>query len=256
MLKENYQISRLKTEDADAAVALVRLAFEELFLIPSIYRAKGIASFIRNELNNPLSPYDYFVIKDNTHDIVGYCEFRKMEDIAFLNMIATHPDLKGKGIGAALLSYCTDFYKNSTCQRMMLDVSSANKGAFNWYQRLGFIETSTKVLAKLEADEVESFTGAITIENYPHTKALEAAFGFYMLEGTADNAAFKIGFIQDYLFIRGAWTEQLLQVLKAIGNKLSINELYLLAEHAPEDKTNCLDKITRMQLEFNSADSN
>ena len=86
-MKEVHNIRQIQEEDVDAVVDVVRGAFDNNYLIPSIYRCKGIKDFISNEINNMFSPYRYFVYCVG-EEIAGYAEYKifKSSGVAFLNI--------------------------------------------------------------------------------------------------------------------------------------------------------------------------
>ena len=100
MMKENYKINLLQQKDVSKATNIVKTSFEKTYLIPSIYRGRGIEHFISNEIENPFSPYRYFVLFEE-NVIVGFAEYKIFESTstAFLNIIAVNNECKNRGIG-------------------------------------------------------------------------------------------------------------------------------------------------------------
>src|SRR5665647_738318 len=133
MMKEKYNIKELDKNDIALAVNLVRRSFNNDFLIPSIYRSKGIERFIANELENRFSPYKYFVICiDNV--IVGFVEFKIFSNLsmAFLNIICISNEYKNKGVGSTLFEYCRAYFLKNNFKSIQLDVYKTNVQALKW----------------------------------------------------------------------------------------------------------------------------
>lgn len=247
-MKEEYQITNLKKKDVSSAVLLVRESLGELYVIPSIYRAKGITKFIQNETQNPLSPYQFFAIKGEQNKLLGFCEFRRIKDVAFLNMIVVHPSAKGSGIGTMLLDYCINHYKREMYTSIMLDVSYNNEMAYKWYILKGFKLKSTKYLSKLCVEGLTEGIFDVQILNYPQHIALTLTYGFSMLETFIKSDIFKFGVINDSLFLRGEWNDSLLSTMSFLGSRLGVSNLYVIDEKPLDNRGDLLDKIARMEL--------
>lgn len=250
-MKENSQIKKLEGEDVYSALSVVLTSFEPLFLLPSIYNSKGIAKFLESELKNPFSYYDYYIIKNQEEGIVGYCEFKRLDEGVFLNLIATNKNAKEKGNGNSMLTNSMQHYKRKGFKQILLDVFSKNKIALSWYSRLGFKigkETFFYKVKNVLLSEV-SILHNLYVLNYPQHIALTSAFGFSMIDVNLDEKHFRFGVINNNLFYRGAFTEDTINIMTSLKCQLNLNDTFIIAEQMiNEEGVELLDTIYRMNL--------
>lgn len=60
-------------------------------------------------------------------------------DEAYIEYIATSADHRGMGIGSQLLAWAESFAKDKGCNRLTLDVMTANTAAIRLYERKGYV---------------------------------------------------------------------------------------------------------------------
>ncbi len=72
--------------------------------------------------------------------IIGFAEFKIIEDEADLQMIVLKKEYQGKGYGKLFLSKFLKELKEKGIEYVYLEVSEKNKNAFNLYKKLGFKE--------------------------------------------------------------------------------------------------------------------
>lgn len=65
------------------------------------------------------------------------------DDELYISNISVDPDMRGKGVGSALIMYAETLARKHGYRRMLLDVSTKNAGAYRLYERMGF-EAYTK----------------------------------------------------------------------------------------------------------------
>ena len=77
---------------------------------------------------------------------------QQLEDLApgtwYINVLATYPEFRGRGLGSQLLDVAADLAKASGCTGLSLIVSDANCGARRLYERHGFTEADTRPMVK------------------------------------------------------------------------------------------------------------
>lgn len=253
MMKEKFRIEELKKENLKFIVELVRSSFEKKYLIPSIYRAKGIEKFISNELDNHFSPYKYFVMWENDV-IVGYAEYKVFEGqfTAFLNIIAVNNEFKNKGIGKKLYEYTKNKFIEDGFSSIALDVYESNEIALNWYLTFGFTKKSSNSFYEIEAKLNCEYKSKICIQNFPHYKELQKIYGFYFLDILIENESYKVGTIEKDIIVRGNYTEQLKNQLPFLSKQQEINKFYLLGNEKESEELKLIDKIFRMELNLKS----
>jgi ribosomal-protein-alanine N-acetyltransferase len=70
--------------------------------------------------------------------IVTFCNYWLVTTELHILAIATHPDLRGRGIGAAMLAHVLDVASTTGCSLATLEVRRSNKPAIAMYERAGF----------------------------------------------------------------------------------------------------------------------
>lgn len=249
MMSGDLNISQLNSETVEQAVALVRETFNPVYLSASIYRSVNISAFIQKELQNSWSPYEYKVVQNQAGRVVGYCEFKKTDDVIFLNMIATSPIVKGKGIAKHLLDSSIRSFKDDGYSSMMLDVFSSNALALNWYQRKGFAGISKRFLFRDGGNDWQQ-RGNIRILNYPQLTTLQQQFGFSMADYSIDGEQRKAGIIRNDLILHNCTSFK--EVIDAgfLRNILGLENTFILAATSDLAGAELLDSIERLKLTF------
>lgn len=77
-------------------------------------------------------------------DVVGYVNYWLVADEVHLLAIATHPDVRRGGVGAALLRHLVDGARARQARLVTLEVRAGNVAALGLYQRFGFVEVATR----------------------------------------------------------------------------------------------------------------
>ncbi|HEY1196823.1 GNAT family N-acetyltransferase [Flavobacterium sp.] len=249
MMKERYRIEELKKENLKLVVELVRSSFENKYLIPSIYRTKGIEKFISNELENHFSPYRYFVMFENDV-IMAYAEYKIFEgqSTAFLNIIAVNNEFKNKGVGKKIYEYTKNKFLKDGFDTIALDVYESNKIALNWYLNFGFIQKKSNSFYEIDIKKDLEHKSKIFIQNFPHYKELQKIYGFYFLDILIENESYKLGTIEQDIIVRGNYSESLKNQLSLLSKQSEINKFYLLGDEKESEELKLIDKIFRMEL--------
>jgi ribosomal protein S18 acetylase RimI-like enzyme len=250
-MKENYNIRNLNENDILSVVNIVRGSFDEEYLLPSIYRGKGIEKFINNELKNKFSPYKYFVLC-NDELVIGYAEFKvfKSESMAFLNIISVRDEYKNKGVGRKLLEYCQDFFFKNGFNAIQLDVYKTNIIALNWYNDFGFNLIKTNSLYRINFNNKTPVFNNIYIQNFPQFQELQQTLGFYFLDVIIGNKNIVIGFIENDLFLRGNYDQSIYAQLEYLSNSLKIKNVYFIGNICQSLECSFINEIIRMELKL------
>jgi ribosomal-protein-alanine N-acetyltransferase len=109
------------------------------------------ASFVRptsrewyvNELARPDVCY-IFVIRIDQAPVAGFCAFWKIADQIHINNLAIRPDLRGRGLGRALLRHVLDAADAMAAPSATLEVRRSNIPALRLYERTGFRVTGVR----------------------------------------------------------------------------------------------------------------
>jgi ribosomal-protein-alanine N-acetyltransferase len=79
-----------------------------------------------------------FVVRTIDRPVVGFCAFWLVVDEIHINNVAILPDLRGRGIGTALMKRVFEEAHRLGARRATLEVRTSNQGARRLYERLGF----------------------------------------------------------------------------------------------------------------------
>ena len=84
------------------------------------------------------------VVRTDARPVVGFCSFWLVCDEVHINNLALRPDLRGQGLGTALVLAVLDFAQTRGATRAMLEVRASNVRATRLYERLGFHLSGTR----------------------------------------------------------------------------------------------------------------
>lgn len=249
----NYTVNRLEQDDVESAVSLVRSSFGGQGLLRSIYRAGGISMHISNELKNPFSAYEYFVVRVNGQEgeeLAGFCECRMLTaGVVCLNMIATAQAYKWCGIGSVLMNFCIEHYRRTGNTELILDVAANNGSAFSWYERKGFTQYQEKRAYRIAP--MNGCSNGVSILNYPQYTALYSAYGFAHIDIITGGQTIRLGVIGEDIFINNCKKEEDITAIQAAVKRLGFNSTYLVMESPYYSKGAVLtDIIAGMRLKL------
>lgn len=254
MNEESLNIRLASVEDSAKIVSLVRHSFNDLYLTASIYKCSGVEKFICEEIENEYSPYRYFVAEIN-NNIVGFVEFKMFYDssVAFLNMIATDNNFKGKGIANKLFKYTEKYFFDLGFENIQLDVFSSNTLALNWYTSMGFEQEDAKKFYRYDKTVLlnQYSKENLVITNYSNFKHLYNHFGFSFLQLTLNKQNLNIGVINENGILRETLPDsKSYETIYTILKQENINNLYYIGKDSMNDDFTKIDEINRMKLIF------
>ncbi len=82
----------------------------------------------------------------------------------YINMLATYPEFRGKGVGTALMDIVDDWAVESGCDRVSVQVFEQNEGALRLYRRLGYAEEARRPVVPHTA---HPYTGDVVLLTKP-----------------------------------------------------------------------------------------
>lgn len=254
MSEENLKIRLATYEDINSIVSLVRSSFNETYLIASIYTCKGIEKFIKFEMENECSPYRYFVAELN-NSIVGFAEFKLFYETscAFLNMISTDNNHKGKGIANKIFEYAKNYVLKLNFNNIQLDVFSSNKIAQSWYLSLGFKIESSKSFHKYNFPKtsLKPTLDNFIFTNFSNFKCLYETFNFSFMQLVYEKKNLNIGIIGNVGILREKLTYQDdYKNLFVFLQKKNFQNLYYIGEEFINEDFFIIDNIHRMKFNF------
>lgn len=83
-----------------------------------------------------LSENEKILVYENENGIIGFIVFSKLYEVADLTYIVVDPQYRRCGIGKKLLD---EICKDSSVERIMLEVRESNENAIEFYKNNGFV---------------------------------------------------------------------------------------------------------------------
>lgn len=99
---------------------------------------------IWDEIMNDPRRYRYAVAEEQDKLLATSCITivpnltRKGRTYAVIENVITHPDVRRKGIGRAMIQLLLDYAKENDCYKVMLLSSNERKAAHDFYKSIGF----------------------------------------------------------------------------------------------------------------------
>ena len=105
-----------------------------------------VAALIGYPLADEPAPVDY------TDTPPMFVPLQQLEDLVpgtwYVNVLATHPQFRGHGYGAELLSIADDIARDTGMRGLSIIVADANAGARRLYARCGYREQTRRAMVK------------------------------------------------------------------------------------------------------------
>lgn len=129
MKMQPFDIRPASAEDLVELVGIERNSFS------SPWSEDSICSFIQDDLNRAC-----FVaaISGSPFNVVGYVAIQYVLDEAEISNIAVSPEIRGGGVGRALLSKAVSFLAEKGVHKIFLEVRESNIAARSLYASFGF----------------------------------------------------------------------------------------------------------------------
>lgn len=123
-----YFIRRMREEDLGEVRAIEVLSF------PNPWSE----STFRGEIQNAPISRPLVVIRRPEERVVGYIIYWHIGEDVQINNVAVHPDVRGKGVGEALLRFVIEKVRDKGATFISLEVRMSNAAAQALYRKLGF----------------------------------------------------------------------------------------------------------------------
>ena len=95
------------------------------------------AQVFRDELTRAWARVD--VIRDGARRVAGFCNYWIVRDEIHLLAIATHPEMRRRGLGARLMRHLVAEARRHQCRYITLEVRKSNQAAIALYRGHGFL---------------------------------------------------------------------------------------------------------------------
>jgi ribosomal protein S18 acetylase RimI-like enzyme len=109
-------------------------------------KGRPVACLIGYRLPDTPEPIDYEKMP------AMFVGMQELENLApktwYVNVVATYPELRGKGLGTSLLSVAEDIAIDTGASGMSIIVADSNAGARRLYARTGYREAATRRAVK------------------------------------------------------------------------------------------------------------
>lgn len=125
------QIKRLESEYLDAVVRIEEACF-------SVPWSRESFTWAMQGKNN------YFVVAEENGTVMGYAGLCFVLDEGDIANVATLPEYRRRGVGAALVSNIIEFAKENGIKSLMLEVRGSNSGAIALYEKFGFAKIGVR----------------------------------------------------------------------------------------------------------------
>lgn len=225
----DFIIAPLRTCDSHLVSTLIRYNLNDDIFPLTIFSSNKYELFLSKLLSIPsrLRKVQYFgAYQDNK--LLGFTEWRILEDGIFLNQISLFPNYRGMGVGKALLEHGLTLLKDYKKTKMSLDVFEDNLYAEEWYRRKGF--TSVTTTQWYLGNHVRNFdiekSNQYSIENFNSSEAEQEIYRFSILNVKSPTKLYRVGRIKEHLYrINGIHTfldEGLQSVLQELDNSRSL----------------------------------
>lgn len=81
-----------------------------------------------------------------------FVPLQELENLApgtwYINVVASFPEFRGRGIGTALLEVAEELAIAAGCSGLSLVVSNANRGALRLYERVGYVTEASRPMIR------------------------------------------------------------------------------------------------------------
>jgi ribosomal-protein-alanine N-acetyltransferase len=98
----------------------------------------------RGEMQNTSVSFPMVVVQRPGERVIGYILYWHIQEDVQVNNIAVHPDLRGRGIGEALMRNTIERVRKNGATFVTLEVRPSNTTAVTLYKKLGFEVLGTR----------------------------------------------------------------------------------------------------------------
>lgn len=188
-------IRNARVQDCDDIADIIKNSFPNHIIEKTIYCSKKITNFLNSRVVDETDNSLKMMIYEVDNKIVGYIEFKIINNKAHLNYIVVSEELRGKSIGKQMLKKSLK-HLPSEVKNIELSVFDYNKIAFDWYKSLGFniINKFVWLESQLDLKDVKKNINP-SITNYRRYLEDYEKFGFSYMFIHIDSKLFNVGIL-------------------------------------------------------------
>jgi mycothiol synthase len=140
---DEYSFRQLLIEDVNKYVDIMNAGFKK----------EGDVMYNENSFQMLLSnPDEYVFFIEQQGKVVGTAAigFQRDIDRGYIHNVTVYKDYRNKGLGEFALNHCINKVKEAGLRKAALNVDGENKNALDLYKKIGFEESNTDIMLKLE----------------------------------------------------------------------------------------------------------
>lgn len=232
-VERRIEVRRLGPADAPALVELHHAAFEAGELQTTIFVAHGVADYYADILAESREHRALGAFAGGR--LVGYAHVREHAEHSHLNQIATHPRVRGRGVGQRLFEA---WASDARAKVLSLDVSEGGLAA-SWYRRRGFVARGRTVVWR-----VPSASGSgVSLEETDTSARWQRRYGFSTVEAQLEGERWTVGRLGDRdLRVSGEVPATVLERLRSVRRLLVVG-----TAASPHPEATPLRTVLRME---------
>lgn len=148
-----HRINEISEKEIAVSADIVRRAFktvaDEFYLTKDNAPTNG--AFLKDGklFDEYYKGIKMFGLYENDTQIGFVALERKESETFYLEKLAVLPEYRHKGYGNALVDFAVEYAGNIGAKTISIGIIYENKPLLEWYKKLGFIETGTKIFPHL-----------------------------------------------------------------------------------------------------------
>jgi mycothiol synthase len=143
MPSDEYSFRQLLIEDINKYVDIMNAGFKK----------EGDVMYNENSFQTLLSnPDEYVFFIEQQDKVMGTAAigFQRDIDRGYIHNVTVYKDYRNKGLGEYAINHCINKVKEAGLGKAALNVDGDNKNALGLYKKIGFEESNTDIMLKLE----------------------------------------------------------------------------------------------------------
>lgn len=140
---DEYSFEQLSMADLNKYVDIMNAGFKK----------EGDVLYNENSFQMLLSNPDEYVFFVKYQDLVvatAAIGFQRDIESGYIHNVTVYNDYRGKGLGEMALNHCINKVKEAGLSKAALNVDGENKNALGLYKKIGFDESNTDIIFKLD----------------------------------------------------------------------------------------------------------